>query len=180
MKIYTKTGDDGTTSLIGGVRISKTDRRIEAYGTIDELNSHIGVLRTYWSVNTYKTQLIEIQNVLFSIGGYLATPDGTESPVNISDKDVSVIEQAIDALEVDMPKQIGFILPGGTPASAYCHVVRTVCRRAERCILRVSAEENIDINIRRYINRLSDYFFVLARHLSADEGEAEIIWKFCK
>lgn len=181
MKVYTKTGDRGTTSLVGGQRVSKCCSRLESYGTIDELNSHIGVLITYCTDPLDREFLTDIQGNLFVVGGYLAT-DNTQHEVrtgNIVTPDmVSEVERHIDRLDALLPPLKLFILPGGSRAASYCHVCRTVCRRAERNIQAlIECGAEVDENVTAYINRLSDYFFVLARKLNQDENHPEIIWR---
>ncbi|MBR1519987.1 MAG: cob(I)yrinic acid a,c-diamide adenosyltransferase [Bacteroidaceae bacterium] len=181
MKIYTKTGDCGQTSLVGGQRVSKTCARLESYGTVDELNSQIGLLITYCKKEADQNFLTEVQNTLFVVGGYLAT-DNSQREVrtfNIVTSDmVLAIEQQIDAINAILPPFRHFILPGGGRAAAVCHVCRTVCRRAERRILTLCEEgAEVDGNVIAYINRLSDYLFVLARKLNLDENQPEIIWR---
>ena len=181
MKIYTKTGDHGTTSLVGGERISKSCERIESYGTIDELNSYVGLLVTYCTDEMDKNMLQTIQNKLFVIGGYLAT-DTSKTAVRqslILDEDnVKAIEAEIDRIDQLLPPLRVFILPGGSRAAALCNVCRTVCRRAERCIIRLmEAGAEIDDNVLSYVNRLSDYFFLLSRKLNADNKIEDIIWR---
>lgn len=181
MKVYTKTGDKGTTSLVGGQRVSKCCSRLESYGTIDELNSHIGVLITYCTDTIDREFLTDVQGKLFVVGGYLAT-DNSQREIrtgNIVTPDmVSAVEAQIDAIDAILPPLKLFILPGGCRAASYCHVCRTVCRRAERCIQALIEDgAEVDENVAAYINRLSDYFFVLARKLNQDENHPEIIWK---
>lgn len=182
--IYTKTGDSGMTSLVGGVRVSKTHPRLEAYGTIDELNSQIGLLITYILDAADRENLLEIQRKLFSVGSYLATDQEYKElrPQSIiHSEDVEHLEHMIDEIDALLPPLKLFILPGGSQAAAVCHVCRTVCRRAERCILSLAEIINIDSTLIAYINRLSDYFFVLSRRLNNLNGENEIIWqKSCK
>ena len=168
------------TSLASGQRVSKTCSRIEAYGTIDELNAQTGLLITYCKDENDKKNLTNIQNVLFIIGGYLATEPSSKRPFttcSITEIDLQVIEQQIDAITNQLPKLHSFILPGGCRAAAICHICRTICRRAERCILNL-AKENTDISpsALAYINRLSDYFFVLSRKLNLDEQQPEVCW----
>jgi len=180
MKLYTKTGDSGLTGLIGGTRISKNDLRIEAYGTIDELNSFVGLLTTYDILEKELLFLRYIQNHLFSIGSHLATD---RNRVNlpkaaiISDQDVSLIETEIDTLDGFLPELTAFILPGGTQASSFSHICRTIARRAERRIIEVSNLYDVDSQVIVFVNRLSDYFFALARYLNVDNGQKEIYWK---
>ena len=179
-KIYTRTGDNGTTSLVGGKRVSKTDPRLDAYGTIDELNSFIGLMQ---SVMDNKAEIAEnilwIQQKLFNIGGCLAT-DTTSFELPDSCKvmaaDVERIEKMIDALQEGLPEQRSFIMPGGTQAASYAHVARTVCRRAERLILALPDEAKVPSELLQYINRLSDYLFVLARRINFFAGTPEKIW----
>lgn len=182
--VYTKTGDTGMTSLVGGVRVSKTHPRLEAYGTIDELNSQIGLLITYISDMADRENLLEIQRKLFSVGSYLATDQDYKElrPQSIIySEDVANLEHLIDEIDALLPPLKLFVLPGGSQAAAVCHVCRTVCRRAERCILSLAETVNIDSVLIAYINRLSDYFFVLSRRLNNLNGESEIIWrKSCK
>lgn len=183
--VYTKTGDKGMTSLVGGVRVSKTHPRLEAYGTVDELNSQIGLLITYVTDEEDREFLFEIQRKLFSVGSYLAT-DQTYKELRpqsiIHLEDVEELERAIDKVDSELPPLRLFILPGGSQGASVCHVCRTVCRRAERCILELNESEvKIDENLIAYINRLSDYLFVFSRKLNNLEGGHEIIWqKSCK
>ena len=181
MKIYTKTGDRGQTSLVGGQRVSKTCARLESYGTVDELNSQIGLLITYCKEEADRNFLTEVQNTLFVVGGYLATDNSLREvrTFNIVTPDmVLAIEQQIDAINAILPPFRHFILPGGGRAAAVCHVCRAVCRRAERRILTLCEEgTEVDGNVIAYINRLSDYLFVLARKLNLDENLPEIIWR---
>lgn len=189
MKIYTKTGDKGQTSLVGGQRVSKCCDRLESYGTVDELNSHIGVLINYCTDEADRIFLIDIQAALFVVGGYLATDTSARDvrPGNIvTEEMVASVEQEIDRLNALVPPLRLFILPGGCLGASFAHVCRTVCRRTERCILRLDAslaEEFadgsvfIDPNVLAYVNRLSDYFFVLARKLNVDDGTEDIVWR---
>lgn len=178
--LYTRTGDDGTTSLVGGQRVSKTHPRLEAYGTIDELNSHIGLLIAELGDADDVTLLIDIQNLLFSIGSMLAT-DTSERDYRpgryITPDDVRELEHAIDAAEEGLSGWRGFILPGGTVAAAQAHVCRTVCRRAERCIYAMAQDAEVDADLLAYVNRLSDYFFALAKKINHSAGREENIWR---
>jgi len=179
-KIYTRTGDKGTTSLVGGKRVSKTDPRLEAYGTIDELNSFIGLMLSVMDEKAESAGNIRwIQQKLFNIGGCLAT-DTTSFQLPDSCKimapDVERIENMIDVLTEGLPEQRSFILPGGTEAASYAHVARTVCRRAERLILALSGDTEVPPELLQYINRLSDYLFVLARRINFFAGVSENIW----
>ncbi len=181
MKIYTRTGDQGKTSLVGGQRVCKTCTRLESYGTIDELCSHIGLLVTYCTDTHDCEFLMAIQGQLFVVGGYLATDTSQRDvhPGNIVKEEmVASLEQEIDVINATLPPFRCFILPGGCRAAALCHVCRTICRRAERRILALAEEgAEIDGNVIAYINRLSDYLFVLARKLNADEKHEEIFWQ---
>lgn len=181
--LYTRTGDSGTTSLVGGQRVAKTHVRLEAYGTVDELNSHIGLLIAQLpdaeALHADSVLLIDVQNLLFSIGSMLAT-DTSERDYRpgrfITDDDIAELEHAIDAAEEGLPGWRGFILPGGTVAAAQAHVCRTVCRRAERRIYALAAEADVDTQLLAYINRLSDYFFALAKKINHSAGQEENIW----
>lgn len=179
MKIYTKKGDNGTTGLIGGTRVPKSSLRIEAYGTIDELNSYIGVLRDQPINEQYKDQLIEIQDRLFTIGSSLAS-DPEKSTMKIPDlheSDITALENWMDAMETELPEMKHFILPGGHPAVSFSHVARCVCRRAERVIVDLNATEFVADIILKYVNRLSDYLFVLGRKIGQDLHATEQPWK---
>ena len=179
--IYTRRGDEGQTDLVGGVRIKKTDARIEAYGTIDELSSHIGLLIALLKNSDEERQrLVNIQNHLFNIGTHLAT-DQSLTPLYASAKlpqgVVGDLEKAIDRLNAQLPEPQGFILPGGTQAAAQCHVCRTVCRRAERRICELAATAIVGPDIIQYVNRLSDYLFILAKIINFNTGQPEITWQ---
>ena len=185
MKVYTKTGDKGTTSLFGGARVPKHHLRIESYGTIDELNSYIGLIRDQDINPFYKTILMEIQDRLFTVGAIMATPPEKEVLKNgqqrlninrISEKDVNLLEDQIDAMDAELPPMTHFVLPGGHSTVSYCHITRCVCRRAERLATHLNEEEPIDEAVLTYLNRLSDYLFVLARKLSHDLNAEEIKW----
>jgi len=178
--IYTRTGDDGTTSLAGGERISKSAPRLEAYGTLDEFSSTLGVILSAPDCpEEIRGQLTEIQNRLFDVGGYLATlpEDGAKPAVAGLDEDTTRIEGWIDALDEQTPKVRAFVLPGGSPLNAAAHVARTVCRRAERRIYALASTEWVDPQVLRYVNRLSDYLFILARYFNFMAGVEEIVWK---
>lgn len=181
MKVYTKTGDKGQTSLVGGQRVSKCCERLESYGTVDELNSHIGLLITYCTAAGDAAFLTDVQGKLFVVGGYLATDTAQREvrPGNIVTAEmVEAVEREIDRLQELLPPLRLFILPGGCPGAAYAHVCRTVCRRAERCILRLAETgAEVDDTVLAYINRLSDYFFVLARKLNVDAHTEDIVWR---
>lgn len=179
--LYTGTGDTGTTSLVGGQRISKTAVRLDAYGTVDEFSSFLGVVLSDPDCPTeLKGQMLEIQNRLFDAGGYLATAvDADERPdcPGIDDRDISRLESWIDALDEQTPKIRAFVLPGGSLLAAHCHVARSVCRRAERRILALAEESYVDPHLLTWFNRLSDYLFIAARFLNSYAGVKEIIWK---
>lgn len=179
MKIYTKTGDQGKTGLIGGTRVSKSDLRLEAYGTVDELNAHIGLLCAE-GVSGDQAGLLEIiQNDLFLLGSWLATDQtiADASKFLPDESHISDLETAMDKMNEILPELKSFILPGGCKAASQAHICRTVSRRAERRIIAFSLEYNTDNLILKFINRLSDYFFVLSRHLNHLEGIEEISWK---
>lgn len=181
MKIYTKTGDKGTTSLVGGTRVAKCCDRLESYGTIDELNSSLGVVVTYCTDDADREFLLRVQNELFVIGGNLATDTSTHKlseGTTVKEEMVSRIEAEIDRLTQLVPEQRFFILPGGCRGAAFAHVARTICRRAERCILRLEqCDADVDALVMAYVNRLSDYLFVLARKLNADAKVEDIPFK---
>lgn len=180
--VYTRTGDGGMTSLNGGERVPKTDVRVEAYGTVDELNAHLGELVTYLEVEADRRLLTSVQSDLFTIGAYLATDSsrGEKGGMKVvGDEDVARLERAIDEAEDGLPAWRGFVLPGGSRGAAVCHVCRTVCRRAERRILALAAVAPVAPEVRAYVNRLSDYLFVLSRRMLFLEGRDEIIWKKC-
>ncbi len=178
-QVYTKTGDRGRTSLIGGTRVPKNDKRLEAYGTVDELNTFIGMIRSYDIDEGSKLQIIKIQKKLFEIGAYLATDTNVadlRDKLKYNEADIEELEQQMDAMDELLPPLKYFLLPGGHPCVSYCHISRTVCRRAERCILTVVDESEVNTWVVRYINRLSDYLFVLSRHLSKYFDVNEIPW----
>lgn len=179
MKIYTKTGDQGTTALFGGKRVSKADLRIETYGTVDELNSYIGLVRDQPVNQNRKSILVEIQDRLFTIGSILATePGNTKVKVpSLSPGDVTLLEKEIDAMDAQLPPMKSFVLPGGHQSVSFCHVARTVCRRAERLVIALDATEKTDQLVIQYLNRLSDYLFMLSRKMSAELGAEETAWK---
>lgn len=178
-KIYTKTGDKGETSLIGGKRVPKYHDRIEAYGTVDELNSFVGLIKEHDIDEHYKQVLLNIQECLFVTESNLARDEGdvkVEIPV-LQMSDINFLEKEIDIMQNKLPEITNFILPGGSLVAAYCHVARTVCRRAERIIIKLSEHVEIDEILLQYFNRLSDYFFVLARKIAHDNGGGDVIWK---
>lgn len=177
MKVYTKTGDKGKTSLIGGTRVPKYDTRIEAYGTIDELMAHIAVVHDSINDILLKTNLISIQDRLMTCASILATDcDNCKEIPNIYDTDIEFLENEIDEMELKVPKLKSFILPGGNIASSHTHVARTICRRAERLCVKLNESINFDSNVSKYLNRLSDYLFVLSRKIIYDSNSIEIIW----
>ena len=180
MKIYTKTGDKGTTSLIGGKRVLKNSDKLNAYGTIDELNSFLGLLRAKTTDENIKTEILDIQNTLFNVGAYLALDENVEKIpefAQISDEKIKKLEDLIDFFQENLPKITNFIIYGENELSAICHVCRAVCRRAEREIITVNQQYNIDTNITTYINRLSDLLFVLARIYTKNEEKSDFLWK---
>ncbi len=178
MKVYTRTGDAGQTSLIGGTRVPKDCIRLESYGTIDELNAEIGLLLTYVTEQPDRECLIGIQGNLFTVGAQLATPAGSPHTPSckITPAEVDELEKQIDQASQGLPAWRGFTLPGGTRAAAIAHLCRTVCRRAERRILTLATSEEIQPEILSYINRLSDYFYVLALRLNFLSKTEEILW----
>ncbi len=177
MKIYTKTGDAGTTSLFGGKRVYKDDFRIEAYGTIDELNAHIGLLNASLQEATQHYFLTEVQRRLFSIGSALACdPDKPLVSPDIHAEDIQLLENAMDTMDQLLEPLRNFILPGGDPLIAQAHVCRTVCRRAERRVIALDKEKSVNALIIQYLNRLSDYFFILGRYIAHSHKVEEIIW----
>lgn len=179
MKIYTKTGDEGTTSLFGGKRVSKADLRIDTYGTVDELNSFLGLVRDQEVNLKRKESLVNIQNTLFVIGAILATePGNTKVKIpSLHEDDVSFLEKEIDSMETELEPMRFFVLPGGHPAVSFCHVARTVCRRAERLTIALHDQETVNPLVIKYLNRLSDYLFVLSRKTTKELGSEEMPWK---
>jgi cob(I)alamin adenosyltransferase len=178
-KIYTKTGDKGQTSLIGGTRVPKHHIRIETYGTVDELNSYIGLLRDQEMEQQIKTVLLEIQDRLFTIGSSLASdPDKSKMKIpDLKESDVAMLESEMDKMDETLPEMRSFVLPGGHTTVSYCHIARCVCRRAERLAIHLSEENFVAELVIKYLNRLSDYLFVLSRKLSQDLNADEIPWK---
>lgn len=181
LKIYTKTGDKGTTSLIGGTKVSKSHIRIESYGTVDELNSWLGVVIDHIEDSTTRQTLKEIQDRLFTIGSALACDPNKEPMLKIPDlheEDVVFLEKEIDRMNGTLPEMKSFILPGGAPAVSFAHVARCVCRRAERICVSMQ-QESMDVEelITKYLNRLSDYLFVVARYAGHLHGADEVKWK---
>jgi len=185
MKIYTKTGDSGETSLFGGTRVSKSHIRIDTYGTVDELNSYIGLIKDQNIEQDHKEFLIKIQNNLFVIGAFLATPEEGEllkngkSRLNLpvfGEQEIGELEQEIDFLDNQLPQMTHFVLPGGHVSVSHCHVARAICRRAERICVLLSENVTVNTGVISYLNRLSDYLFVLARMLSKQLQADEIQW----
>jgi cob(I)alamin adenosyltransferase len=179
MKIYTKTGDSGETSLIGGTRVPKHHIKIEAYGTVDELNSYIGLVRDTFDDLHSRDILYRIQNNLFVIGSHLAE-DRTVSKMQlpkIEEAEIVLLETEMDAMNVVLPELKFFILPGGYATASYAHIARCVCRRAERCATHLAQLEEVESDIIKYLNRLSDYLFVLARYIAFKNGAEEVKWQ---
>ena len=185
MKVYTKTGDKGTTALFGGTRVSKHNIRIESYGTVDELNSHIGLIRDQEIDVHYKNVLAEIQDRLFTVGAILATPPEKETLKNGQPRlqnlglvvsDIEFLEKEIDTMEEALPQMTHFVLPGGHTTVSYCHIARCVCRRSERLAVHLNDLEPTNELVLTYLNRLSDYLFVLARKLTFDLNAHEVKW----
>ena len=176
MKIYTKTGDKGETSLAGGKRVLKNSLRIEAYGTVDELNSIIGICRSLHPPKEIDSILDRIQNDLFTLGADLAAPAGTSNIKRIEPEYINRLEQFIDSIEPTLEPLRNFILPGGMQCAATAHFARTVCRRAERLVVQLSQEDNIGSQPVIYLNRLSDLLFVIARKINALNGTTETMW----
>ncbi|PKP52087.1 MAG: ATP:cob(I)alamin adenosyltransferase [Bacteroidetes bacterium HGW-Bacteroidetes-1] len=181
MKIYTKTGDSGKTSLIGGTRVPKYHDRIEAYGTVDELNAFVGLIRDHIEVSDPKRKiLLEIQEKLFRLESHLAEDSEgvlTRMMPQLNEKDVEFLEHEMDAMNELLPELTNFILPGGHIVVSYCHIARTVCRRAERISTRLHERFHVSEIDLKYLNRLSDYFFVLGRYYSMVTKSPEVLWK---
>lgn len=178
MKIYTKKGDKGTTGLIGGTRLPKHHIRIEAYGTVDELNSYVGLLRDLITLPDTVELLLEIQDRLFTLGSHLASdPKKAQMKLpSLSEKDVNLLETAIDEIDQIVPPMKSFVLPGGHPTVSHCHIARCVCRRAERLVTHLDEIESQDPLILSYLNRLSDYLFMLSRLLTKELNATEAPW----
>ena len=178
MKIYTKTGDKGSTSLFGGKRVSKGALRIETYGTVDELNSWIGLVRDQEVNRSRVDSLVAIQNTLFKIGAILAAEPGNSRiklPL-LNEPEITALEKEIDRMEEHLEPMRHFILPGGHQSVSFCHIIRTVCRRAERLVIRLNEEETVNELVGKYLNRLSDFLFVLARKMSNELNVSETPW----
>jgi cob(I)alamin adenosyltransferase len=179
LKIYTKTGDDGTTGLFGGSRVKKNDIRLEGYGTLDELNAYLGLIRSFDLEKQVIESLIFIQEKLFIIGAKLASDEkGKQITNNIgcSEKDIQKLEEAIDLYEQNLPELKNFVLPGGDQVASYCHIARTVCRRAERRLIQLSEKNELPQKSIEFINRLSDFLFVLSRKVTYDKHLKETFW----
>ena len=179
MRVYTKTGDDGTSGLIGGTRVEKYDLRLESYGTVDELNSWVGLIRSQNIDPLAKDILLSVQRNLFVIGSRLATDlskTDLSSRLPFGLEEISVLEQEMDRMLDQLPKMEHFVLPGGSNAVSYCHLARTVCRRAERRVCQLAKEVSVPSELIKYLNRLSDYFFVLSRKVAVDEEVDEVQW----
>ena len=183
-KVYTRTGDKGETSLVGGVRIKKSDIRLEAYGTVDELSAHLGMLVAMLESGEEHDFLIRVQNNLFNVCTHLATVQ-SQTPLypsaHLAEGEIELLEKRIDEMMRLLPERQGFVLPGGTTTAAQAHICRTVCRRAERRIAALAEVALTGVEIQQYVNRLSDYLFVLAKIINLNAGVSEIIWQnVCK
>jgi cob(I)alamin adenosyltransferase len=179
MKIYTRKGDDGTTGLLGGVRVAKHHARIEAYGNVDELNSYIGILRDLLAGSAHFDLLLSIQDRLFTIGSHLAVDPSHSGKMQLpllQSSDVLALESAMDALDETLPPMKNFVLPGGHIAVSHIHVARCICRRAERSIVFLHEQSAVETHILEYMNRLSDYLFTLSRAVSAEQHAIETPW----
>lgn len=167
------------TSLIGGTRVPKNSLRLDAYGTVDELNTYLGMIRSFGIDECLKKELIDIQTILFDVGGNLATdksvPD-LKIKLGVREEDITFLEKAIDRMEAELPPLTSFVLPGGDQAASFCHIARTVCRRAERRILDMGEKFEVEDLVVKYVNRLSDYLFMLSRKVAQDSGVTEIKW----
>lgn len=179
MKVYTKTGDKGTTALLGGARVPKHHIRIESYGTVDELNSYIGLIRDQSLTKEQTEELIEIQDRLFTLGAILATqPEKKNVKIPaLNESDIVFLETSIDKMEEDLPPMKSFVLPGGNTTVSFIHIARCVCRRAERLTVQLNEEEEVPAVVLTYLNRLSDYLFVLSRKVAQDLKAEETPWK---
>lgn len=176
-RIYTKTGDEGQTGLFGGRRVSKSELRVDAYGSVDELNAFIGALRDQVQANATRAVLEQIQHRLFSIGAHLASDPAKPMAPDLRPDDIQLLENEMDTMDDQLPPLRNFILPGGHPTVSACHICRTVTRRAERLVVALHHQDAVDPMVLQYLNRLSDYFFILGRQLAADLGVEEVIWK---
>lgn len=173
-KIYTRTGDDGSTGLGDGSRVGKDSLRVEAYGTVDELNSAVGMVLAHEIPAAVRDALVQAQHDLFDLGGELCLPPGTAL---VFDEDVARLESLLDGFNADLPPLKDFILPGGDHAAAHCHLARTISRRAERVVVALSRTDPVRGEAIRYLNRLSDLLFVIARVLAREAGAGEVLWK---
>ena len=178
-KIYTKTGDKGETSLLGGTRLPKHHIRIEAYGNVDELNSWMGLIRDQREMENHSEILIEIQDRLFTIGSQLAAdPEKNKMKLpSLQEQDVTLLENEIDNMDEKLPEMKSFVLPGGNTVVSYCHIARCVCRRTERSVLKLAENEKVEEINYRYLNRLSDYLFMLGRKIAQEVNASEIPWR---
>jgi cob(I)alamin adenosyltransferase len=179
MKIYTRHGDKGETGLLGGKRVPKNDARIEAYGTVDELNAHLGLLRDRVSDNSTVSRIQEIQSILFLMGSHLAIDPKEGSSFNLPnwpEQMTAHLEQDIDKMTAELPELRNFILPGGDSSASHCHIARCVCRRAERAVVALSTDDDVCLRSIEYLNRLSDYLFTLSRYLTKMNKGQEILW----
>lgn len=179
MKIYSKTGDKGETALLGGTRVSKSHLRIEAYGTVDELNSYIGLLRDQPVNQNRQDFLIQIQEILFTLGSSLAADPSKGNIVkpDLVDADIEMLEKDIDRIDAELPELKNFVLPGGHESVSICHIARCICRRSERLVVALSDESMVEPLVIQYLNRLSDYLFTLSRKMSQELKAKEIPWK---
>lgn len=179
VKIYTRTGDDGTTGLLGSVRVRKDSARVEAYGTADELNALLGTIRALDKDGWLEAELSRIQSTLFQVGAELATTDESvlKKLDRLADSHVDALEAVIDRLEQDLPPLTSFVLPAGTALAAQLHLARTVCRRAERRVVALAALESVEPRLVRYLNRLADLLFVMARWCNHRAGSSEVLWR---
>ncbi len=178
MRIYTRSGDDGTTGVFGGGRVRKTDPVIEALGTLDELNASLGIARLHSRETSLDAELSWLQNVLFDLGAELATPvDSPYYKVSVNEQDTLRLEKSIDALSADLPELRTFILPGGAPLAAHLHTARTLCRRAERALLTMSESAHVGVEPLRFVNRLSDWLFTAARAANHLAGQPDTPWQ---
>lgn len=179
LKVYTKTGDKGETSIVGGIRVRKSCKRLEAYGTVDELNSHLGLLVSMLPDGEDKEMIIRIQRDLFNVCSNLATDQSQTAlsgSARLAESEIGFLEEQVDSIMRLLPERQGFILPGGCQAASQAHVCRTVCRRAERCIVALAEETTISPETLQFVNRLSDYLFVLAKKINFNMGVSEIVW----
>lgn len=179
-RVYTRTGDKGETSLVGGVRIKKSDIRLEAYGTVDELSAQLGMLVSMMEAGEERQMVVRVQNILFNVCTHLAT-DQSQTPLypsaRVPEEEVARLEERVNLLMKQLPERQGFILPGGCPAACQAHICRTVCRRAERRIAALAEVATVGTEVQQYVNRLSDYLFVLAKIINYNAGVSEVVWE---